>query len=172
VLTPNTLGFLAGLIFLGCFSTYRYGRPYLTSALETFWMNLPFWWLLGQVLRMRRQPHGSNFQFGFSLFVIAGLSWGMVAWYKSFVLIAPLAATLLISLCWLQPQAWRTWLARVTFSTTFALGLFALWFVVDPDPMGVWREFVVGENWGKVSAGGPSYLQTALFGGFSIWIQA
>jgi putative flippase GtrA len=172
VLAPNTLGFLAGLIFLGCFSTYRYGRPYLTSALETFWMNLPFWWLLGQVLRMRRQPQGSEFQFGPSLFVIAGLSWGMVAWYKSFVLIAPLAATLFVSLCWFEPKAWRTWFVRVALSTTFALGLFALWFVVDPDPAGVWREFVVGENWGKVSAGGPSYLHNAFFGGFSIWIQA
>jgi len=54
----------------------------------------------------------------------------------------------------------------------FCTRLICLWFVVDPDPAGVWNEFVLGENWGKVSAGGPSYLQTALFGGFSIWIQA
>jgi len=173
VLNANTVGLIAGLIFLGCFSTYRYGRPYLTSAIETFWMNLPFWWLLCQVLRARRQgTQGDSFTPSHSLFAVAGISWGMVALYKSFVLIAPLAATLFLSLCWLNHTAWRAWFVRVTLSTLFALGLFALWFVVDPDPMAVWREFVVGENWGKVSAGGPSYLHTAFVGGFSIWVQA
>jgi putative flippase GtrA len=173
VLNANTLGLLAGLIFLGCFSTYRYGRPYLTSAIETFWMNLPFWWLLAQVLRSRKQgTQDDHFKPAHSIFVVAGICWGMVALYKSFVLIAPLAATLFISLCWLNHTAWRTWFVRVALSTVFALGMFALWFMVDPDPMGVWREFVVGENWGKVSAGGPSYWHTALVGGFSIWVQA
>jgi putative flippase GtrA len=177
VLNANTLGLMAGLIFLGCFSTYRYGRPYLTSAIETFWMNLPFWWLLCQVLRARHHTKSgvtpdTTFQPTHSLFIVAGISWGMVALYKSFVLIAPLAATLFLSLCWLNHRAWWAWFVRVALSTAFALGLFALWFVVDPDPMGVWREFVVGENWGKVSAGGPSYLHTAFVGGFSIWVQA
>lgn len=173
VLNANTLGLMAGLIFLGCFSTYRYGRPYLTSAIETFWMNLPFWWLLCQVLRARATGvQGAPLKPTDSLFVVAGISWGMVALYKSFVLIAPLAATLFLSLCWLNHTAWRAWLMRVALSTAFAVGMFALWFVVDPDPMGVWREFVVGENWGKVSAGGPSYLHTAFVGGFSVWVQA
>lgn len=176
-LNPNTLGFMAGLIFLGCFSTYRYGRPYLTSAIETFWMNLPLWWLLAHVLRVRRHapPHdapSATFKPGPSLFTVAALSWGMVAGYKSFVLIAPLAATLFVSLCWLNPTAWRTWLWRVALSSVCALGLFALWFAVDPEPMSVWQEFVVGENWGKVSAGGPSYLRSALVGSASIWVQA
>ena len=177
VLNPNTLGLIAGLIFLGCFSTYRYGRPYLTSAIETFWMNLPFWWLLSQVLHARhhelrnRYPN-TSFKPSHSLFAVAGISWGTVALYKSFVLIVPLASTLFISLCWLNHTAWRAWFVRVFLSTAFAISLFALWFVVDPDPAGVWREFVVGENWGKVSAGGPSYLRTAFVGGFSIWGQA
>jgi putative flippase GtrA len=170
VLNANTLGFIAGLIFLGCFSTYRYGRPYLTSALETFWMNLPFWWLLCQVLHARRQ--GGAYKPSHRVFAVAGLSWGMVALYKSFVLIAPLAATLFISLCWLNPKAWRTWGVRVALSTVFALGVFAVWFVLDPDPMAVWREFVVGENWGKVSAEGLGYWHTALVGGSSVWVQA
>ncbi len=178
VLNATTLGLMAGLIFLGCFSTYRYGRPYLTSAIETFWMNLPFWWLLCQVLRARQnqinlaQINLTQFVPRNTLFVVAGISWGMVAWYKSFVLIAPLAATLFVSLCWFNPSAWQRWFVRVALSTAFAVGLFALWFVVDPDPAGVWREFVVGENWGKVNAGGPSYLRTAMVGGFSVWVQS
>ena len=170
VLNARSLSYIAGLIFLGCFSTYRYGRPYLTSALETFWMNLPFWWLLVQVLRQRQQ--GADFSPSTRLFAVAALSWAMVAWYKSFVLIAPLAGTLFLSLCWLQPQAWWRWMWRTALSTALAVGVFALWFAFDPDPGSVWREFVVGENWGKVNAGGPSYWQTAMTGGYSIWIQA
>jgi putative flippase GtrA len=170
VLTPRSLSYIAGLIFLGCFSTYRYGRPYLTSGLETFWMNLPFWWLLAQVLQARQQAR--DFSPRASLFVLAALSWAMVAWYKSFVLIAPLAGTLFLSLCWFKPHAWWRWMCRTALSTAIAVAVFGLWFVVDPDPASVWREFVVGENWGKVNAGGPSYLQTAMVGGYSIWVQA
>lgn len=170
VMTPRSLSHMAGLIFLGCFSTYRYGRPYLTSALETFWMNLPLWVLLAQVLRSRVQ--GQNFVPRLSVFVVATLSWSWVAWYKSFVLIAPLAATLFLSLCWFKPELWWRWMWRTALCTAVAVGVFALWFAIDPDPASVWREFVVGENWGKVNAGGPSYLQTALSGGYSIWVQS
>ncbi|MCF8169395.1 MAG: hypothetical protein K9J77_12400, partial [Rhodoferax sp.] len=49
---------------------------------------------------------------------------------------------------------WRD-TARITaassWSAAIGLGLFALWFVIDPDPTAVWDEFVVGENAGKVS---------------------
>ncbi|MFZ9552408.1 MAG: ArnT family glycosyltransferase, partial [Hylemonella sp.] len=42
---------LAGCLFLAFFSTYRFGRPYLTSAPETFWLSLPMLallWLRGR----------------------------------------------------------------------------------------------------------------------------
>ena len=32
------MGAIAAIIYLSFFSTYRYGRPYLTSAPETFWL--------------------------------------------------------------------------------------------------------------------------------------
>lgn len=49
------------------------------------------------------------------------------------------------------------------------VGIFALWFVLDPDPLAVWQEFVVAENAGKLSDS-QGYWQVALFGGGgSMW---
>ncbi|HUW29775.1 MAG TPA: phospholipid carrier-dependent glycosyltransferase, partial [Sulfuriferula sp.] len=39
-------GFVAALTFLAFFSTYRYGRPFLTNPPEVFWIFLPFFVLL------------------------------------------------------------------------------------------------------------------------------
>ena len=55
-------------------------------------------------------------------------------------------------------------------STFIALGIFGLWFFLDPDPAAVWREFVVGENAGKMGSGN-GFWHDALQGGSSIWIQ-
>ena len=188
-LDATTLSYLAGLIYLGCFSTYRYGRPYLTSAIETFWMGLPFWALLAVQWRAQQratpsQPtslHATSHlttsgrpalpSAGF--FILTGLSWGLVALHKSFVLLAPLGATLWLALCWQQPRQWWGAMWRVGLAVVLGTGLFALWFMVDPDPMSVWREFVVGENWGKVGGAQESvYWKTALIGGSSIWVQS
>ena len=35
---------LAACIYLAFFCTFRYGRTYLTSAPETFWLNVPIIW--------------------------------------------------------------------------------------------------------------------------------
>ena len=46
-------GLMAACIYLAFFCTFRYGRPYLTSAPETFWLFLPvllLLWLKNQVL--------------------------------------------------------------------------------------------------------------------------
>jgi hypothetical protein len=52
-----------------------------------------------------------------------------------------------------------------------------MWFVLDPDPQAVWKEFVVGENVGKFDPHGSlsfgfGYLSKLLWGGSSIWAYA
>jgi putative flippase GtrA len=191
VFSPVTLGYFAGLIYLACFSTYRYGRPYLTSAAETFWMCLPFFALLAIALRSsaaegfaaaNTMPPNKRLAIeppGLLFFVCSGLCFGVAALYKSFVLLAPLGLALWLALCWFLPKTWFANGLRVALSIFLGLGLFALWFAFDPDPASIWREFVVGENWGKVAsndidtantAGG--YWRTALVGGSSVWVQA
>lgn len=162
---------LAACIYLAFFCTFRFGRTYLTSAPETFWLNLPMfavlWWRLSQPIE--RQP-------GWFVHALFGLALGLGLAYKSFALIAPAAATLwLAQLATMPALNWRVLLqisAKVTLSAALALGIFALWFVLDPDPTAVWQEFVVGENAGKLS-NSAGYWYTAIFGGgFSMWAQA
>jgi hypothetical protein len=60
---------------------------------------------------------------------------------------------------------------KMTLSALLALGVFGLWFVLDPDPNAVWQEFVIGENAGKMNSS-EGYWHTAMLGGgFSIWAQ-
>ncbi|MFM8379568.1 MAG: glycosyl transferase family 39, partial [Planctomycetia bacterium] len=50
-----------------------------------------------------------------------------------------------------------------------ALAIFAMWFAFDPNPAAIWREFVVGENLGKMKAGRSNYLLALLWGRMSVW---
>ncbi|RZT94956.1 ArnT family glycosyltransferase [Rivibacter subsaxonicus] len=167
---PLQVAALAVLVYLAFFSTYRYSRPYLTSAPETFWMFAPFFaiaWSPARVLGSR---------LGFPL--LAGVALGIACLYKSFALVLPVA--LALGACYqvagprgrglfvLRRAGFWSDVGRVLLAAIVATALFALWFVVDPAPAEVWREFVVGENAGKFNAR-ESYLGKALAGSGSIW---
>lgn len=160
---------LAAVLYLLFFSTFRYGRVYLTSAPETFWLALPLWWLLWLRLNLQKNQNP-----GFIAYTLSGVAIGLGAAYKSFALVAPAAATLWCALLWTQPGPdWRTVLRStlgVAWSSALALGLFALWFVLDPDPAAVWQEFVLAENAGKMS-NTQGYWQAALSGPYPMWTQ-
>lgn len=157
-------GCIAALTFLAFFTTYRFGRPFLTNAPEVFWLFLPFF-----VLLYWRQ----TFQSRFIIPVLLGISIGIAFLYKSFALGLPVT----LGLCgwYLQQRQYRV-LAfvkqdalKVFIAIGVALAMFALWFALDPDPQAVWKEFVVGENVGKFDPHGPSYLAKLLWGGSSVW---
>jgi 4-amino-4-deoxy-L-arabinose transferase-like glycosyltransferase len=168
---------IAACLYLAFFCTYRYGRSYLTSAPESFWLGLPMFWLLWQ---RGRDETGSGSRtraapLGWLSHIVFGLALGLGLAYKSFALIAPAAATLWCAQLLSGPALnWRVLLQttlKVGLSATLALGVFALWFVLDPNPAAVWQEFVIGENAGKLS-NAQGYWHTALWGGgFSIWAQ-
>ena len=171
---------IAACLYLAFFCSYRYGRSYLTSAPETFWFGLPMFWLLwqrGSSTAGTLQPtDGRSKQApGWLSHLVFGLSLGIGLAYKSFALIAPAAATLWCAQLLTGPKLnWRVLLQttfKVGLSAVLALGIFALWFVLDPNPAAVWQEFVIGENAGKMS-NAQGYWHTALLGGgFSIWAQ-
>jgi 4-amino-4-deoxy-L-arabinose transferase-like glycosyltransferase len=164
---PDAL--LAACLYLAFFSTFRYGRPYLTSAPETFWFSLPLFGLLWQRLRM---PGSGP---GWGLHILFGLGLGLGLAYKSFALIAPAAAAWWLALVMSEPHiTWRVLLrhtVRTAFSATLGLGVFALWFVLDPDPAAVWREFIVGENAAKFSDARGYWQEALSLSGSSIWSQ-
>ncbi|MES2586812.1 MAG: phospholipid carrier-dependent glycosyltransferase [Pseudomonadota bacterium] len=161
-------GLLAALVWLSFFATYRYGRPFLTDPPEVFWLSLPFFALL----YWGRAAFESKLLFP----VVAGACFGMALLSKSFAYIVP-AAFALGLFYW----RWRQWripkvlmqdLYKVILITVLALGVFALWFVLDPFPEAVWKEFVLGENAGKFEARNSNYLLDLVRGGDSIWMLA
>jgi len=164
---------LAACIYLAFFCTFRFGRAYLTSAPETFWLNLPMFWLLWQ--RLRPPPASQVNSLGWLTHVGFGLALGLGLAYKSFALIAPAAAALWCAQLLSAPALnWRVALQttlKVSLSTALALGIFALWFVLDPNPAAVWQEFVIGENAGKLSNSQGYWHVALLGGGVSMWAQ-
>ncbi len=207
---------MATCIYLAFFCTFRFGRTYLTSAPETFWLNVPMFWLLWARLRQTRHlslcsssgchcgpdpqskplDDGCRVKPGMTAGEARGgisdgsmtngdLTWlahagfgvalGLGLAYKSFALIAPAAAALwcaqLLSAPSLNWRAATQASLKVGLSSALALAIFALWFVLDPDPSAVWQEFVLGENASKLSSE-RGYWQVAVFGGgVSIWAQ-
>ncbi len=162
---PVTTGAIAALVYLSFFTTYRYGRPYMTSAPETFW-------LCGIFLALAWSPAAllaSKWKFP----LLAALALGIGCLYKSFAMVVPVGFGL--ALCYQVVGAGRApWAivrpgilfdaVRVAAICVVGLGIFGLWFAVDPLPGEVWREFVVGENAGKFKSS-PGYFKVAFSGG-------
>lgn len=161
-------GLLAALLWLAFFSTYRFGRPFLTNAGEVFWLFLPFFLLL------YRGKTGFDSAWGVPLLI--GLSTGIGLLYKSFALLLPVGLGL--AFWYWRHRHFRPgeFLKRDVYKliliSLISLGVFALWFALDPDPQSIWNEFVVGENAGKFDPHGPSYLSKMLWGDGSIWVLA
>jgi hypothetical protein len=166
-------GFIAALTFLAFFTTYRFGRPFLTNPPEVFWIFLPFF-----VLLYWQQTFASRWLIP----LLLGIGIGIGFLYKSFALGLPV--TLGLAVWHLHQRQYRVAeflkqdVLKVAIAVSVGVVMFALWFVFDPDPQAVWREFVVGENVGKFDPHGPSnlyglgYLEKLLWGGSSIWSYA
>jgi len=154
-------GVVGALAYLAFYSTYRYGRPFLTNSPETFWLTLPF-----SILLFWKEAWSARW-----LPPLLGMFVGLGLLYKSFALVIPVG----LGLCgwflhrrdyrigeFLRADAWK-----LIVIIGVSLGMFASWFALDPNPESVWSEFVMHENAGKFAA--PSYLGQLLWGGSSIW---
>lgn len=159
-------GCLAAFIWLSFFASYRYGRPFLTDPPEVFWLTLPFFALL----YWGRAAFESKWLFPFC----AAGCFGIAFLYKSFAYVVPVC--LAISLWYWRfrhrsiTQVMRSDGLKIIGIGILALAIFSLWFVIDPEPAAVWREFVVGENAGKFEIRNFAYLQDLLWGGDSLWM--
>jgi 4-amino-4-deoxy-L-arabinose transferase-like glycosyltransferase len=187
LITRNTRDALvAACTYLAFFCTFRYGRPFLTSAPETLWLDLPMLAVLWHSIRsqpiyQQKSTIAPVFArlfapYSIAFIIFCGLAWGVGSLYKSFALIAPAAAAMWLALLWVAPAFnWQTGVkASVTtgLSVVLAVAVFGLWFALDPQPATIWREFVVGENAGKM-VDAQGYWHEAFYGGgSSIWVQA
>jgi 4-amino-4-deoxy-L-arabinose transferase-like glycosyltransferase len=159
-----TMAAIAAIIYLSFFSSYRYGRPYLTSAAETFWLFGVFFAIAWSPVPLL----ASRWKFP----LIAGLALGIGCLYKSFAMVVPVGFGL--ALCYQAIGArlapWRIFRRgividglKVATLCAIALAVFGLWFAIDPQPGEVWREFVVGENAGKFKSS-AGYFKVAFSG--------
>ncbi|QWD59341.1 glycosyltransferase family 39 protein [Polynucleobacter sp. MWH-UH35A] len=159
-------GILAAAVWLSFFATYRYGRPFLADPPEVFWISLPFF----AVLYWGKSAFESKFFFP----LMAGICFGFALFAKSFAYIVP--ASFALGLYYWRWQQWSIPkvlildLYKLVMIVALALGIFTLWFALDPNPEAVWNEFVLGENAGKFAARQSSYLMDLLRGGDSIWL--
>jgi len=156
---------LTAALYLACYSTYRYGRPFLTDSAEAFWLSLPCVAVVG--------TRGALLDSKYLAPLLFGLSVGVACLYKSFALILPFA----IALLWWQlerrdyrpGEALARALPAILLSSAAALAVFAIWPLADPDPFSIWRDFAMRENAAKFGSGGGHYLGSLLWGGSSIW---
>jgi 4-amino-4-deoxy-L-arabinose transferase-like glycosyltransferase len=162
-LRDTETGLVSLLAYLAFFSTYRYGRPFLTNAPEVFWLFVPFFALLF----WRPASFASRVAFPAAM----GLALGLGLLYKSFALVVPVG--LVLSLWYAHARGWRLGevlekdIGKIALTLAISLAIFSTWFLLDPDPRAVWEEFVVGENMGKFDLAG-SYLPRLLWGRFSL----
>ncbi|MRD72242.1 phospholipid carrier-dependent glycosyltransferase [Rhodocyclus tenuis] len=159
-------GFLGALAFLAFFSTYRFGRPFLTNPPEVFWLFLPLFILL----YWGRAAFASR-----SLPLLLGAVIGVGLLYKSFALLLPIG--LCLALWYLAQRQYRLGpflrkdLWKLAVIAVVALAAFSLWFALDPQPQEIWREFVLKENAGKFDPHSSSgYLSKLLWGTSSFWV--
>lgn len=160
-------GFIGALAFLAFFSTYRFGRPFLTNPPEVFWLFLPFFILL----YWRSSAFASRF-----IPLLLGVVIGIGLLYKSFALLLPVG----LGLTWwyLRQRYYRivpfiredVW--KLALVALISLAIFSLWFVLDPQPQAIWQEFVVKENAGKFDPQSSGYVAKLLWGSSSIWVLA
>ncbi|MCA8981856.1 MAG: phospholipid carrier-dependent glycosyltransferase [Planctomycetes bacterium] len=154
----RTTAIFGALVFLACFSTFRYGRAYLTNPPEVFWTFLAF----SIVARFDRSTRGREFLTWTALGVILGV----ITLYRSFALVVPYCLFLAAWSFHERDCAVCAFLKRdvprIVYVALLGLAIFSLWFALDPNPAEVWNTFVRGENAGKVDEHG--YLR-GLFSG-------
>jgi len=158
-------GGVAGLTYLSFFNVYRYGRPFLTEAPMIFWTFLPiFAFLFWQPFALES---------GVVMPVLLGLALGVGLLYKSFALVVPVV--LAFSWWYLDHRRYRvrTFLTKdagkIAIIGSVSLALFSVWFLLDPKPMEILREFVLKENLSRFDPSGQSYLTQLVSGVSSVW---
>lgn len=163
----NESGAIAGLTFLGFTSIFQHGRPYLTNMPEILFLSLAYFML---VLYRNR-----SFSRTYAYWIALGILVGLATWTRSIFMLGPVGLAFFVYLLW--QRRWqigdflRQDALRLTVFTFTVLAVFGLWFLLDPDPQAIVRDFLLGENVAKLKTDG---YWNNLFSGpypvFQVWL--
>lgn len=141
---------IAGVSFLAFTSVFHHGRPFITNLPEVFFLSLAYFVLL----LFRERSISRNYAFWIGLGLIVGLA----AWVRSIFLLAPAGLAFSIYLLWQRQWRIAEFLKqdapRLAVFTLTVIAVFGLWFLIDPNPGAIYREFLLGENVSKLKAEG------------------
>lgn len=141
---------IAGVAFLAFTSVFHHGRPFITNLPEVFFLSLTYFLLL----LYRTRSFSRSYAFWIGLGVLVGLA----AWVRSIFLLAPVGLAFCIYLLWQRQWRMLEFLkhdaTRLAVFTLTVLAVFGLWFVIDPNPEAIFREFLLGENVSKLKTEG------------------
>ncbi len=160
-------GAIAALAFLGFTSIFHHGRPFITNLPEVLFLSSAYFL---PVLYKEK-----SFSRSYAFWIGIGVLVGLAAWVRSIFMLAPVGLALAIYLLWQQQWRITAFLRqdapRLTVFTLTALAVFGLWFVFDPDPAAIVREFLLGENVAKLKHEG--YWQNFFSGPYpvlNVWL--
>lgn len=154
---------IAGLAFLGFTSVFHHGRPYITNLPEVFFLSLAFF------LAVLYRGHSVSRRYAF--WIALGVLVGLAAWVRSIFMLAPVGLALAVYLLW--QRQWRLVefikqdALRLSAFTLSVLAVFGLWFVLDPYPEAIYREFLLGENVAKLKSDG--YWKNLFSGPYTVF---
>ncbi len=159
----NESSAIAGLAFLGFTAIFHHGRPFITNLPEVLFLSCAFF--LPVLYRGKSISRSYLFWMGIGVLV------GLAAWVRSIFMLAPVGLALSIYLLWQRRWSITAFLRmdalRLAVFTLSALAVFGLWFVIDPDPGAIVREFLLGENVAKLKHEG--YWQNFFSGPYPVW---
>lgn len=141
---------IAGVAFLAFTSVFHHGRPFITNLPEVFFLSLSYFLFL----LYRERSFSRNYTFWIGLGILVGLA----AWVRSIFLLAPVGLAFSIYLLWQRQWRFVEFIKqdapRLTVFTLTVLVVFGIWFVIDPNPGAIYREFLLGENISKLNTDG------------------
>lgn len=162
----NESAAIAGVSFLAFTAIFHHGRPFITNLPEVFFLSLAYF----LVVLYRTHSLSRKYIFWIGIGVLVGLS----AWVRSIFLLAPVGLALTIYCLWQRHWRFVTFLKqdapRLTVFTLTVLAIFGLWFLIDPNPGAIFREFLLGENVSKLKSDGYwSNFFSGPYPVFSVW---
>lgn len=158
---------IAGVSFLAFTSIFHHGRPFITNLPEVFFLSLTYFIFLSY----RSDKIARRYLFWIGL----GLLVGLAAWVRSIFLLAPVGLALTLYLLWQRQWSLIEFIKqdapRLTVFTLTVIAFFALWFVIDPNPGAIYREFLLGENVSKLKVDGYwSNFFSGPYPVFQVWL--